>query len=235
MSKWLLCVLMALTFTAGSALAKDDAKPRKKKPARAKKARTPKAKSVIRGEYAIMVSELKFTDAQKTKLIELIKAQNEARKATAEASKPLRAEQAEAKKAGNKEKLKEIAGKLKALRGDPKADRAKIAAIMTPEQKASWAKFGLYRNACRKFARAKLTDDQKKAIRDMCAKSDVKVTGDKKADNAALKALTDKIAADVLTDEQREAIKPKPRVKKEKPAGGKKPREKRGKKKPTDQ
>ena len=69
MSKWLLCVLMALTFTAGSALAaKDGAKPKKDKPARAKKARTPKGKSGLRGEYAIMVAELKLTDAQKTQL-----------------------------------------------------------------------------------------------------------------------------------------------------------------------
>jgi len=231
MTKWLLCVMMALAFVAGPVLGQDADKPKRKKPAREKKARVRKPKSVIRGEYAIMVSELKFTDDQKTKLIEIIKAQNESKKAMAEAAKPLKAEMVEAKKAGNKERTKELSKKLRELRPDAKAQRAKIEALLTAEQKADWARFNLYRNACRKFGRAKLTDDQKKAARDLCYASDVKLTGDKKADNAAIRALTDKIAADVLTDAQREAIKPKPRVKKEKtlkPEGGRKPRSKKG-------
>jgi len=231
LSKWLLSVLMTLAFVAGPALAKDAAAPKKKKPARAKKARVRKPKSPIRGEYAIMDAELKFTDAQKTKLIELLKAQGETRKASAEASKPTKEQFVAAKKAGDKEKMKELSKKLKELRGDTKGDRAKIMALLTPEQNATWAKFNLYRTACRKFGRAKLTDDQKKAARDICYASDVKLTGDKKADSAASKALTAKIAADVLTDAQREAIKPKPRVKKDKkpkPAGAKKPRKKKG-------
>ena len=231
LSKWLLSVLMTLAFVAGPALAEDPVAPKKKKPARAKKVRVKKSKSPIRGEYAIMNSELKFTDAQKTKLIELLNAQNEARKAGAEASKPVKEQLAAAKKAKDKEKVKELSKKLKELRGDTKGDKAKIMALLTPEQNATWAKFSLYRNACRKFGRAKLTDDQKKAARDICYASDVKLTGDRKADSAATKALSDKIAADVLTDAQREAIKPKPRVKKEKkpkPEGGKKARKKKG-------
>jgi Spy/CpxP family protein refolding chaperone len=230
MSKWLLCLLMALTFTAGPALAaKDGAKPKKDKPARAKKAKkAKKGKSALRGEYGMMAAECKLTDAQKTQLIEIVKAQNVSQKAAAEASKPLKEQRTAAKKAGNKDKVKELNAKLKALQGDPKADRAKVLAILTDEQKASWAKFSLFRNACRKFRKAKLTGDQKKAIRDLCAASNVKVTGDRKTDAQALKGLTDKIAADILTDEQRTAIKPKPKVKKDKPAGDKK------KKKPAD-
>jgi Spy/CpxP family protein refolding chaperone len=234
-TKWLLCVLMALTFVAGPVSAKAPDGAKKKKPARAKKARVKKSKSVIRGEYAIMASELKMTDDQKTKMIEIIKAQNESQKASAEASKALRTELTAAKKDGNKDKVKELSGKLKALRPDSKANKAKIMALLTPEQSATWGKFTLYRNACRKFGRAKLTDDQKAAARDLCYKSDIKVTGDRKADAAAVKTLTEKISADVLTDAQREAIKPKPRVKKEKkpkPADAKKPR---GKKKGGDQ
>jgi hypothetical protein len=233
MSKWLLCVLMAITFTAGPALAaKDGAKAKKDKPARAKKARPKKTKSGLRGEYAIMASELKFTDAQKAKTIEIVKAQTTAGKAAAEASKPLKIEMAAAKKAGDKEKAKALAAKIKELRPNTKATMAKIKALLTDEQKADWAKFNLYRNATRKFRRAKLTDDQKKAIRDLCAASGIKITGDKRVDGKAIRALTDKIAADILTDAQREAIKPKPKVKKDKPAGGKKPRGK--KKKPAD-
>ena len=171
-----------------------------------------------------------MTDAQKAQLTEIVKAQSAAKKAYAEAAKPIQTELAAAKKAGDKTKAKELGAKLKALRGDPKATTAKVMAILTPEQKAEWAKFGLYRRVCSKFGRAKLTDEQKTTVRDMCTKSDIKTTGDRKADAAALKSLTDKIAAEVLTDAQREAIKPKPRVKKEKPAGAKKPRVKKPKK-----
>ena len=223
-SKWLLCVLVAFAFTAGSVLAaKDGAKPQKDKLAREKKDQTKKGKSALRGEYAIMVSELKLTDEQKTKLIEIVKA----KKALAEKTAPIKKEMAEAKKAGNKDKYKELRAKLKELGGDPKAAQAKITAILTDEQKVDWAKFRLYRRACAKFRKAKFTDDQKKAVRDMCAKSGVKATGDKKADAQAFKGLTDKIAAEILTDEQRTAVAPKPKEKKERLEGGKK--------KPADQ
>ena len=235
MSKWLLCVLMALTLAAGSALAVDGDKPnKKKKPARERKVRVKKPKSALHGEYAIMASELKLTDEQKTKFIETVKAQSEARKALAEKAAPIKKEMAEARKAKDKEKCKELAAKLKELHGDSKADKAAIMAILSDEQKAAWAGFEVYRNALRKFGRAKLTDDQKKAIRDICTKGDVKLTGDKKADSAALKGLIEKISADVLTDEQRKAMAPKPKEKRDKPVREKKPRE-RKKKKPADQ
>jgi len=233
--KWLLCVAMALTLTAGSALAVNEAKPKRKKPARARKTRPRKPKNLLRGEYGIMASEVKLTDEQKAKFIEIIKAQSEAKKALAEKAAPIKKELAEARKAKDKDKCKELAAKLKALKGDSKADKAAIMALLTDEQKVAWARFSLFRNACRKFGRAKLTEDQKQAIRDICAKSDVKVTGDRKADNAAMKALMEKISSGVLTDVQREAMT-KPRAKREKkprPDRDKKPRPK--KKKPADQ
>ena len=304
--KWLLCVLMAMTFTAGAALAQDADKPKKKKPARAKKARPQKAKNLLRGEYGIMASEVKLTDEQKAKFVEILKAQSEAKKAMAEKVLSLRKEQAEARKpkdearckelgdqlkalqkelaeakkpkdearckelgdklkALQKElaearkpkdearckelgdklktlqkelaearkpkdaaKLKELGDKLKKLKSDPKADKAALMALLSDAQKADWDSFTIYRNVSRKFGKAKLTEDQKKAIRDMCNKADVKTTGDKKADAAALKGLIAKISAGVLTDEQRTAMAPKPKVKKEK-----KPRPK--KEKPADQ
>ena len=233
--KWLLCVLMALTLTAGSALAaKDGAKPKKKRPDRVKKERVKKPKSALRGEYAIMASELKLTQEQQAKFVETIKAQSEAKKALVEKAAPIKKELAEARKAKDKDKVKELGAKLKELQGDPKADKAAIMALLSDEQKAAWAGFELYRNALRKFGKAKLTDDQKKAARDICTTSDVKLTGDRKADAAALKALTEKISTNVLTDEQRTAMAPKPKVKKDKPAGDKKPRD-RKKNKPADQ
>jgi len=225
---------MALTLTAGSALAVDGAKPKKKRPARDKKVRVKKPKSALRGEYAIMASETKLTDEQKVKFIEILKAQSEAKKALAEKAAPIKKDLAEARKAKDKDKIKELSAKLKELRGDPKAGKAAIMAILSDEQKAAWASFTVYRNALRKFGKAKLTDDQKKAARDICTTSDVKLTGDKKADAAAVKALIEKISTSVLTDEQRTAMAPKPKVKKEKPAGDKKPRPKK-KKKPADQ
>ena len=204
--KWLLCVLMALTLTAGSALAQDADKPKKNKPARAKKTRPQKAKNVLRGEYGIMASELKLTDEQKAKFVETIQSQREAGKPKDEA------------------KCKELEAKLKALRSDPKADKAALMAILTDAQKDEWNSFKIYKNVCGKFGKAKLTQDQKQTIRDMCNKVDIKTTGDKKANAAVLKGLSDNISANVLTDAQRQAMAPKPKVKKvkkDKPAGAK--------------
>jgi len=229
---WLLCMLMAAALLGGTALAKeaDPGKKKRERPARPKKDRRKKPKSGLRGEYAIMASELKLTDDQKAKLTEIIKAQAEARKANAPKAAELRKQIAEAKKAGDKPKVKELMAKAKELRGDPKANREKVMAILTDEQKAQWASFSVYRNVCRKFGRAKLTDDQKKAIRALCA--DAKLTGDRKADSAAMKSLTKKITADILTAEQRESMtKKKPprdkKDKKDKPPRNKKPRPKK--------
>ena len=231
--KWLLFVVMALTLTAGSALAQDGDKPRKKKnPGRVRKARPKKSKDLLRGEYGIMASELKLTDEQKAKFAEILKAQSEAKKALAEKAAPIKKELAEARKAKDKDKMKELGAKLKELKGDSKADKAALMAVLTDAQKADWDSFTIYRNVSRKFGKAKLTEDQKKAIRDMCSKADVKTTGDKKADAAVLKGLAAKISADVLTDEQRTAMEPKARVKKEKkdkPVREKKPRAKKKK------
>ena len=114
--KWLLCVLMALTLTAGSALAQDADKPKRKKPAREKKVRVKKPKSALRGEYAIMASELKLTDEQKAKLIEVVKAQGAARKAKAAEAAPIKKELAEARKAKNKDKVKRFPVKVPLVR-----------------------------------------------------------------------------------------------------------------------
>ena len=94
--KWLLCVLMALTLTAGSALAAEGDKPEKKKRARARKERQRKAKKGLRGEYGIMASEVKLTEEQQTKMVEIVKAQAAARKAKAAEAAPIRKELAAA-------------------------------------------------------------------------------------------------------------------------------------------
>jgi hypothetical protein len=227
--KWLLCVLMALTLTVGFAEAKKDgAKPaREKKAKKAKKARVKKNKGGLRGEYAIMTSVLNLTAAQQAEIAEIAKAQSEDKKALAVKLAPLKKELAEAKKAKDKAKCKELSGKIRELSAKSKAPAAAIQGVLTDEQKATWAKFGIYRSVSRKFGRAKLTDEQKKAVRDLCAKSGVKPTGNKKADAAAVKVLQKKIFTDILTDDQRKVMAPKKREKKPKPAGEKKPRKKK--------
>jgi len=230
---WLLCVLMAVALTGSAVFAEqaDPAGKKKKKPNRVRKQRPPRKRKAkgLRGEYAIMASELKLTDEQQKQLLEIVKARAEARKAKNAEAAELKKQYNEAKKAKDKAKANELRAKLKALRGDPKADRAKILAILTDEQKAQWSVFQLYRNVCRKFGRAKLTDDQKTAIRALCAKDASKLTGDRKADAAVMKSLAKRISADILTDEQREAMTKKrpPRRKKDKPAREKKPRKKK--------
>ena len=248
--KRLLCAVWAmalLVLTAGPVLAQAEPAEEDKPKAKAKKARKEKrdrpkkAKSAIRGEYAIMASEVELTDDQKAKLEALIKEMNDAVRKDMEAAKEKAAELKkaieDAKKAKNKEAGQEARKKLTELKKSSQAIRAdyqkKIRELLTPEQRTKWGGFVLYRRVCGRFAKAKLTDDQKKSVRTQCdaaAKElgDLAVSAATKEDKqklgAEIKKLYEKITTDVLTNEQREAMK-KPR---EKAKGDKKKDKKKG-------
>ena len=242
-------MLAALMLTAGPVAAKEDAaKKPKKERGNKKAARAKKARSLIRGEYAMLANEAGLTDEQKAQLEAMLKeaktAQAQAAQANKEKLAELKKKIADAKEAKNKVAMKAAAKEMKDLRGAAaKAKKefwAKVMALLTPKQKLKWAAFKLYRSACRRLAKAKMTDDQKAAARKLCdatAKQlgDV-VLAEKTRENAkaigqAVKQLQQKITAEILTAEQREAIKPKPREKREKPEKGEKKDRKKGKKK----
>ncbi len=249
--KKLFCVVWALALlglTAGPVLvqAAEDKpkKPRKEKPDRPKK-----GKSGVRGEYAIMASVLKLTDDQKAKLEALIKEMNGAVRTDMEASKEkaaeIKKEMEAAKKAKDKAAGQAARKKMTELKKSSLAIKAgfqkKILELMTAEQRGKWGGFGLYRRICRTFAKAKLTDDQKKAVRPLCdaaAKElgDVAISTareDKKEIAAALKKLGGKITTDILTNEQVEGMKKKakPNADKKKPGDKKNPGDKKDRKK----
>ncbi len=90
--------------------------------------------------------------------------------------------------------------------------RAQISKeILTDEQKLTLAVAGV----TGRYRRAKLTDDQVTQIKTAYAKHMTGVKGDdRKAKADAVKKLHEEITTQILTEEQREAIKPKPRPKK---------------------
>lgn len=242
--KRLFCVVWALALLAlmarpvlVQAAPADEDKPkkaRKEKPNRPKK-----GKSGLRGEYAIMGSVLKLTDDQKAKLEALIKEMNEAVRTEMEAAKEkmaeVKKEMEAAKKAKDKAAGQAARKKMTELKKASLAVKAgfqkKILELLTAEQRGKWGGFVLYRRVSGMFAKAKLTDDQKKTIRPLCDAA-AKELGDlalstaredKKKIGAALKKLGDKITKEILTNEQAEGMKKKP-----KPKGDKKDRKKKG-------
>ena len=224
--------LALLALTAGPVLAQ--AEPVGEDKPKAKKPKPKKPKSGLRGEYAIMASKAGFTDEQKTKLKALVKEMNEAVRKEAEASKEKLAELKKAieaakkakDKAAGQEARKKMAEVKKASQAVKAGYQKKIVKLMTAEQRGKWGAFVFYRKASGKFSKAKLTDDQKKAVRTLCdaaAKElgDLAISAsakeDKKKVQAAVKKASEQISRQVLTDEQRKAMKAKAKGK-DKPA-----------------
>ncbi len=229
------CSLAVVLLTCGPVLAQDgQAKAKPKKANRAKKTRKAKP-SALRGEYGIMAGVLKFDDAQKAKLIEAIKINKTAERqwnesADGQKMQELSKAYAEARKGDDKEKTKSLAGQLKALKESraklQKDGKARVMAVLSDEQKTDWAAFSLQRRAMRRYKKLKLTEDQLKQVKTLCAEA---VTNrpagtERKALVAADKKLMSDIAEKVLTDTQRQELK-KPVEKLKKDKKGKKPAE----------
>ncbi len=237
---WFVGTLAAALLVCAPAMAQDDgaAKAKPEKPKRAAKAEKPdKAKtSGLKGEYSIMASVVGMDDAQKAKLAEALEANKAAEqqwkdgdgKKILELSKAA----AEARKAGDKDKARKIAEDSKALKGShaklEEANKARILAVLSDEQKTRYAAFKLERQILQRFGKKiDLTEDQQKQMKDLCTEAvKARPAGeDAKAANAADKKLLDEVEQKVLTDAQREALKkPVEKVKKvEKVKDGKKP------------
>jgi Spy/CpxP family protein refolding chaperone len=192
------------------------------------------ASSGLKGEYAIMVSELKLDEAAVARLKEKVQAKDEALAAwDKENGEKLKAAQDAAKKAKegtDKAAAKKAADEVKALtdaRGKIQADgMVAIYAVLSPEQKTQWDGFVLYRTMSGRFKKAALTEDQQKTMRGLCAaaaKDIASVTGDAKAAAKAKGEVTGKLTKDIealLTADQKTALTAKPA---DKPAAEKKP------------
>ena len=180
------------------------------------------AEGGLRGEYAVMVKVLNFTDAQKARLVEALKASADTtekwQRANAGKFAELRKQMIEARNTKDKDALKKVFDQYKALNAErPQKhgqDQAAVAAILTPAQKQQWGGYTLYRRIVVRFKRAELTDEQEKKVRAIC--------NDKAADPAAVskkawaevyRDLTTAIVEGVLTAEQKEKVTGKTRKK----------------------
>jgi len=199
-------------------------------------------KSALRGEYAIMASVCRMTDAQKAELEAAVKAKSAAVAAWEDGNRAkiedLKKQQADAKEKGDKEAQKRAVEGMKALKEQLSAleaeHGAKIAAILTPEQCQAWEGFKLYRGLMWRCRKAELDEGQKAKVRGLAneaAKKMLAVEGaGKEAEEARNKieqALKASVENDVLTAEQKEKMKPAAKQPKEKAGeeGGEKPAE----------
>jgi Spy/CpxP family protein refolding chaperone len=242
-STWLTSVAAALLLASSvlvvsspAAAQEDGAKKVRKKKAggdRQKGAR----KKRLPGEYGIMASVLKIEEPQLAKFNEAVKAYSEAMKAwqagpdgakLAELQKAMQ----EARKAKDKDKAKELGQELKPLMQKrmqvQTEEKARIMAVLTPEQKTTWAGFTVFRSAMGRYKRLKLTKEQEQQVRDLCdaAAKTMPPSSDRKAYGQARKELDASIVEKVLKPEQKEQLKQKPEKGDRQPRD-KKPREKR--------
>jgi len=224
-----------------------EAKPKPEKPEKPKKVESAekgekpdKAKtSGLKGEYGIMASVLGLDEAQKAKLQEALEANRAAEKQWKDdngaKAEELSKAAAGARTAFDKEKAKKIAGEIKAIKEShgklEEANKARVMAVLTDEQKTRYAAFKLERQVLQRFGKKiELTEDQQKQMKNLCAEAvKARPAGeDPKAATGADKKLMSEIEQKVLTDAQREALKkpvekPAKGDKVEKATGGEKP------------
>jgi hypothetical protein len=184
--------------------------------------------AALKGEYAIMAKVLEMDATQTAKLTEAAQARDKAIKAWDDGDNGKKYKEFEdalkkAKADKDKEKSKALGDQIKPLakeRSDlQEAQKANIMALLSPEQKAKWAGFVLYRQVAGKYKRANPTDEQDKQIRQLCqdAAKGMPDASDKKGHGEAMKKLSEQIEQSVLTAAQREEMKKPPAPKAPKP------------------
>lgn len=220
---------------------KDDKSEQIKKPVGHKKEPTTRKKPRLRGMHAQMAKVCGMSEEQQEELIRLNAKRYEAWKqfktSTTEKLKVLQARIAEARKNNDKEALKEAYSEIRSLRIKQREIyehwKAKMMAILTPEQKARWDRYQAMLAIKRRFKSAGLTAEQMEKIEAAYTKFVVGAgPSDKKARREALKKLNDYIRTEILTDAQRKATtrparktttrpkhyKEQPKTQKDKPA-----------------
>ena len=228
---WLLCVFAVMLLAAPAAVAEDDfgegkkPKARKKRKARGEGRRGQRGRREKANVYAKMAEVLKLEGEAKTKFDEQVAANKKAVKEWKQGDGAklgeLRKSFAEARKAKDKEKIKQLSGEMRTLMLAQRKLEAelltKLLALLTDEQKAAWAAYQLEKQVAGRFRRCKLTEEQLAQVKTMCAAvaKEIGEAKDGKAKGAAMRKLQTEITEKVLTDEQRETLKKK---------GGRKPR-----------
>ena len=86
---------------------------------------------------------------------------------------------------------------------------AKVLALLTDEQKTTWAGYHFRHKVMRPLWKVELTEDQDAKVIALCTEAVGELEDDKdaRARVAAVKKLRAKIVKEILTDEQRKALK----------------------------
>lgn len=213
----MLVALMAMLSASVAVQAADDVK--KPSKAKASKKKSSKNRSLIRGYYAIIDKEIKFTDAQRAKLESALKDRLEARNAWEEENgkkdKELSAAIKAAKKAKDADKAKSLAAEQKKLRAErDNGDvyfKSKFNALLSPSQQTHLAGYSLYIGTMQRLSKAKLSDEQKAKVKAMAieAGEDIPTGDDKKVDREFRAAFAEKAKQAVLSAEQIKALEKK--------------------------
>jgi len=237
---WLLSLGLCVALLTALAPAEEDepgAPEKERKVKKERKHKEAKDKSRLRGEYAMMARVLKLADAAKATLGEQITANQAALKAWDEQhGQEYKDKRKAAKEAEDKEEKKRLTEEANQLRGEraklAEEGKARIMALLTEEQKKTWAGFVLWRSMARRYGRANLTDEQKDAAMALCVEAaptmpdarDREKRGERKE---ALEKLHAEIGK-LLTPEQVEAMS-KPKAEKGEGGDRKPGKERKGK------
>ena len=216
---YLLCIAIVLVPHITLIAAERDSET---KAATTKPSRTASPRPGLRGEYALIATQAELTDKQRIQLAEIAMEQRNAedrmRSVNQKRIAGLQKDLANARKANNVDAISTILQQIMRINATEakakKAFTARVMELLQPEQKAKWTGFTLCRSVCGTLLKAKLTDDQKNAIRELCNDAALELGDDglKTAIKryAAQKKLRDKVKAEILTDDQRKALGGRP-------------------------
>ncbi len=191
-------IALGATFAVSSAVMAEDAKKEApKKEAAPKKEMVKKANA---GAYQAWVKDLGLDEATAAKLAEIHAKQEEA-------TKEKTAEYTAAKKdPAKKEEAQKAFAEVQKINAEYKA---KALAVLTPEQQKKLNSISTYKAVVGlgAFKQVTLTADQEKKIQEKIdAAGDSLLAADKELDRKKLQEFSSKLAAELLTDEQKAVI-----------------------------
>lgn len=181
--------------------------------------------SGLKGYYAIMAGVTGMDESQKAQLKAKVDARDAELKAwdatNGEKVKQLSAATKAAQEAKDKAKVKQLSEEKKALVTEratlEKKHDAAIESLLTPEQKQKLAAHNVYTGTMSHYGKIKLTDEQKEKVRAMAAEVTPTLPAEGKPRKEALNAFWAKVDNEVLTAEQRDALKASKEPKEKKP------------------
>jgi Spy/CpxP family protein refolding chaperone len=152
--------LLAATSGAWAEAASREASPKPKKQG-------------LAGEYALIAKEAGLSDEQIAKLTELVQANKEQLIAAEKRHKEAKTALDAAKAKKDEQAIAAAKAEVQASAEDKNQLREKlqkeIQDLLTPQQKAKWEAFMLYRSLAKKLAKANLSDAQKEQLRKLAA------------------------------------------------------------------